>query len=93
MFTVEIRINGSLLIHVYGHNAHVYGNNTGRRDVDGLSLYNYVICRTESGKIASGVVEHRHNDGIEALIVKIMAKCPDSGILADDMVKEDEPGS
>jgi hypothetical protein len=66
MFTVEIRINGTLI-------AHVHGRNAGDARSDGLTQYFYELYRTGERKLITGGVEHKREAGIEALIVKILA--------------------
>jgi len=73
MFTVEIRINGTLI-------AHVYGRNVGSGSKQGLTHYYYELYRTGNRNLITGDVEHKRDNGIEALIVKV---------LADAMVKDD----
>lgn len=64
MFTIEIRINGSQIGHIYGHN-------TGPKN-DGNCKYEYEYYETETGKVVSGNVAHSQDDKIRRLIVKIL---------------------
>ena len=65
MFTVEIRINGSMIGHIYGHNE-------GENYKTGLTTYRYEYYRPESQKIVNGSVLFKRNDGIEDLIRVIL---------------------
>jgi hypothetical protein len=65
MFTVEIRINGSLIGHVYGRNK---GDNN-----DGTSSYEYEYYEPEQRKVKKGKVDHRRMDGAVPLVVKILS--------------------
>jgi hypothetical protein len=65
MFTVEIRVNGTLI-------AHVYGRNAGDARTEGLTQYFYEMYRTEDRKVITGSVEHMRELGIESLIARIL---------------------
>ena len=65
MFTVEMRINGTLIVHIYGHN---------ERDVDGYkSEYQYHAYSPEDGEIISGKVIHDRGEGLPYLVSQIIA--------------------
>jgi len=64
MFTVEIKINGSLIGHIYGHNEGVDKNNN--------TEYTYEYYRPESRKLVNGKILFRREDGIENLICSIL---------------------
>ena len=64
MFTVEIKINGSLISHIYGHNEGDL--------LDGTSLYRYEYYETETRKVRNGKVAHKRNAGIRELINTIL---------------------
>jgi len=66
MFTVEIKINGSLIAHVYGHNT---GRMTG-----GKSDYDWHYYSTEKGTVISGQLSHFRVLGMNALIGDILEK-------------------
>jgi hypothetical protein len=63
MFTVEIRINGSLIGHIYGHNE---GEN------NGITKYSYEYYRPDSNKLVCGETFHKREAGIEKLIELIL---------------------
>jgi hypothetical protein len=67
MFTVEIKINGALL-------SHIYGRNVGYSEATGKSRYKFEYYQCETRKIQNGEVEHRRSDGITALISTILNK-------------------
>ena len=64
MFTVEIRINGTLISHIHGHNE--------MEVVDGKDRYSFEHYAVESRKVKRGEVWHDRNDGIDALVAKIL---------------------
>lgn len=64
MFTIETRINGSLINHIYGHNE--------GRNEDGSTRYRYEFYKVESNELKSGFVNHKRSDGINDLIVAIL---------------------
>ena len=63
MFTFEIRINGSLIAHIYGHNE----GSTPKGD-----RYRYEYYETESRKLVTGEVTHRRERGIRPLVAAIL---------------------
>lgn len=67
MFTVEIRINGSLINHIYGHNEGP--SSTGKYQED---LYSYELYEVDSRNVRNGQVAHYRPDGINSLLVKIL---------------------
>ena len=64
MFTVEIKINGSLIGHIYGHNE----GHTDKGD-----RYRYEYYETETRKIVNGEVTHPRRNGIRPLITAILS--------------------
>jgi len=66
MFTIEIKINGSMIGHIYGHNEGL--------DPDGSekTVYSWEYYRVESRKLQHGTVLHKRDEGIESLICKIL---------------------
>lgn len=64
MFTVEIKINGALISHIYGHNE---GDVT-----PGECKYRYEYYETETRKVVNGNVRHKRNKGIRNLINSIL---------------------
>lgn len=64
MFTLEIKINGSLI-------AHVYGLNVGETKAK-LSVYNFEYYQPGDGTVYKGMVKHRREDGINKLIMLIL---------------------
>ena len=69
MFTFEIKINGSLIAHIYGHNE-------GRRNAEGETEYRYEYYETENPKLTVGTVHHDPQKGIRPLIVEILQDVP-----------------
>lgn len=65
MFTFEIRINGSLIGHIYGHNE-------SRTDDEGRDEYSYEYYETGTRKLIKGTVFHRRVEGIRPLVTKIL---------------------
>ena len=64
MFTVEIKINGTLIGHVYGHN-------TGVKD-RGETLYDWHYYSTEGGNVVKGKAHHKRENGINALVSEVL---------------------
>ena len=70
MFTVEIRINGSLVSHIYGVNvtdSHPINNGKGDR-------YDCQVYDVEKRASRDVSVRHHRRDGINALVAKILNK-------------------
>lgn len=68
MFSVEIKINGSLIAHIYGHNTMKFNDR-------GETLYDYELYEVNSKRgLRKGFVNHRREDGIFELIKKICAE-------------------
>lgn len=67
MFTAEIRVNGSLVAHLYGRNVEVLS--------DGQCEYDYEYYEVDHpGQLLKiGSVAHDQEDGIAALVSKILA--------------------
>ena len=66
MFTVEIKINGSLIGHIYGHNEGI--------EESGDTKYTFEYYRPDSRKLINGNVLFKREDGIEKLISKILSQ-------------------
>lgn len=75
MFTVEVRVNGVMV-------AHVYGVNTGEADGD-RHIYRYELYETGNAlngiSVRSGTVRHRRQDGILALVRGILSPSQPDG--------------
>lgn len=65
MFTLEIRINGTMLVHVYGHNE-------GEINDANQTKYRYELYRLDSREVVNGEVWHYRHEGIEPLIASIL---------------------
>ena len=65
MFTVEIKINGSLINHIYGHNEG--SSPDGRGD-----QYRYELYEVETRAVKNGRVTHKRSDGINKLVAAIL---------------------
>ena len=65
MFTSEIRINGTLIVHIYGRNLSL-------DDDSAQDHYYYEVYRAETRKIRTGTISHHRPDGIEVLIGLIL---------------------
>lgn len=63
MFTVEIRINGSMIGHIYGHN---------EGDTADGCKYRYEYYEPETRKLIKGNIEHKRSKGIRQLITQIL---------------------
>jgi hypothetical protein len=66
MFTIEIKINGSMIGHIYGHNEGLAPEGKGE------TVYRWEYYRTESRELQNGTALHKRGDGIEALVCKIL---------------------
>lgn len=64
MLTAELKINGTLIGHLYGHNE---GYNT-----DGSCEYSWHYYKTETGAVVKGTLSHKREDGLEELIASIL---------------------
>ena len=71
MFSVEVKINGILIGHLYGHNK-------GYMESDDLSdecLYSYEWFEPGTGKeVKRGNITHKRDDGMVKLLSKIFKK-------------------
>ena len=69
MISVEIKINGSLIAHIYGHNEGTYNSK-------GETQYSYELYEVAKGDKALkyGTVDHKRDEGIFQLIKKICAE-------------------
>ena len=70
MFSVEVRINGSMIGHIYGHNEG-FTNNSKKYDE---CNYTYQYYDVQEGIVYSGEVKHERQDGIEELLKRILQK-------------------
>ena len=66
MFTIEIKINGAMIGHIYGHNEGLAPEGKGE------SVYSWEYYRPEMRSIQHGKLLHKRDDGIESLICKIL---------------------
>lgn len=64
MFTVEIRINGAMIAHIYGRNIAPLPN--------GKTRYEYEYYEAETRKVQNGCVEHLREAGIVPLVSSIL---------------------
>lgn len=64
MFTVEIKINGSMIAHVYGRNYDTLPS--------GLTKYRYEYYQPENRALRTGFVEHDRSLGIVPLVKSIL---------------------
>jgi len=68
MFSVETRINGVLINHVYGRNiTHTFLEHKEEGDV-----YSYIYTETETGYSCEGIIIHKRKDGLTQLVSTIM---------------------
>lgn len=63
MFTIEIKINGNLIGHIYGRNMGMKGEET---------QYVYEYYEPDTPKLIKGEVLHDRDAGIRPLICKIL---------------------
>jgi len=66
MFTVELKINGSMIGHIYGHNEGVRAS-----DAEG-DRYRYEYYRPETRRVHNGEITHVRSEGIEKLVALIL---------------------
>jgi hypothetical protein len=66
MFTVEIRVNGNLVAHVYGQNLSEYGIEE--------AAYRWEYYEVSSQTVRCGHVKHVRSQGIAPLVAKILTK-------------------
>lgn len=67
MFNVEIRVNGTMIGHIYGRNI-----TPATKQGVGLDLYTWEYYKPESRTVVKGVVSHDRDAGIEKLVGKIL---------------------
>lgn len=67
MFSVEIKINGVLVSHIYGHNMLM-------RTHEDSYIYSYELYRPGKNTLSSGTVIHSREEGIEKLVQIILSK-------------------
>ena len=69
MFSVEIKINGSMIAHIYGHNTSTFNEK-------GETIYDYELYEVnkEVKALRYGKVSHKRGDGIFELVKKICAE-------------------
>ena len=65
MFTVEIKINGTMIQHIYGHNEDELNDK-------GEDKYTYDMYDVQKHGLSQGVVWHKREGGIKELIIKIL---------------------
>lgn len=73
MFTVEIKINGALIGHIYGLN---------QGEQSGMTKYHYEYYEPEQPKLSVGTVLHERDNGIRDLISLILADVKANGLIA-----------
>lgn len=69
MFTVELKINGTPIGLLYGHNTMLVGH-------DGKTAYKYEYYGLNSGKVVTGTVAHDRDDGL----AKLAAICLEAAV-------------
>lgn len=62
MFTVELKINGTMIGHIYGKNKGLASEGTGE------TIYEYEYYEPDGGDIARGFVLHKREDGLRHLV-------------------------
>ena len=65
MFTADIRINGTMVVHIYGRN-------TGERDKNGKTIYKVDFYQPEKPMLDQLIILHDRNDGINTLIIECL---------------------
>lgn len=65
MFSVEIKVNSQLTAHIYGRNI---GTKTQGDDYE----YEFRYYEPETGILTSDIITHKHEYGINALVLKIL---------------------
>jgi len=63
MITIEIRINGALIGHIYAVNL--------RGAPDGLCEYRYEYYEPDRGSLVTGKIKHQRPEGALALVAKL----------------------
>ena len=74
MFTTEIRLNGTLIAHIYGRNVcSCFGMNPTRTvPKKHFCKYAYEYYEVDTRKVRSGTVEHNREDKVRKLITAIL---------------------
>ena len=71
MFSVDIKINGVLIAHLYGQNR---GYADYLRSEDSSYKYEYHVINKRGTPVVYGNLTHNRADGIEILVHKILEK-------------------
>lgn len=71
MFTVEIKVNGALIGHIHGRNL---GKSCPESAEDRYGIEYY---KPETRGVQEMSIDHKHADGIEKLVLAILAKVVD----------------
>ena len=74
MFTIEIKINGSMIGHIYGRNIG-YTEDCGPNEH--MMNYTYEYYEPETREIKSGRVKHERTDGARRLVQLILEDLDD----------------
>ncbi len=72
MISVELKVNGVMVGHIYARNI------TPVDKLVGLNLYHCEYYRPEKRKVSKGKVSHKREDGIEKLVGKILTTIGDT---------------
>lgn len=67
MFTAELKINGAMIGILYGHRTEKVGDNHGY-------VYEYSYWEPRSEKLITGEIEHKYEDGLDALVAKTLGQ-------------------
>lgn len=68
MMTAEIRINGSMISHIYIRNI------SSEFSVDGMNLYKYEYYQPETGEVKTGEIKFKRDKGALTLVRDIINK-------------------
>lgn len=67
MLSAELKVNGVLVAHLYGHNK-------GFTDPDGNYVYFWELYEVGKSKVSSGTLTHSRPDGLIVLVQKMLSE-------------------
>jgi len=69
VLSAELKVNGTLIAHVYARNVAEAGGD--------VCVYDYEYYQVESRRVHNGTVRHARSKGLRKLIVEILTDVPD----------------
>lgn len=79
VFTVELKINGTLVAHLYGVNKGPVVS----KETDDFGVYHYHYYDVSTGKAINNTIRHRRSEGLRNLVVACLEDA--DGKVEDEM--------